>query len=306
MENQTSIKEFFISPFTARVEDNPIIFASLLLIYLIGLLVNSMVISVINWDPHLHIPLYLFLCNLSIVDICYTTTTVPKLLDILLTGNNAISFRHCFAQLYFFFFVGSAEHLLLFAMAFDRYMAICRPLHYYLTFSKKNCISFVVLIWFSAVLNAIMFTVASANMTFCRSMPIQQLFCDAKALAKIACTGANAFYIVTYVDIVIFAFGPFWCSLTSYVKMISVILKIESKDGRRKAFSTCSSHLTVIIIFYSTSMTVYMMPSSMENSVLEQVCIVMYTAVVPMLNPLIYSLRNKDVKRAMQHLLGIK
>ncbi|KAM9305411.1 olfactory receptor 2T6-like [Gastrophryne carolinensis] len=189
-------------------------------------------------------------------------------------------------------------------MAFDRYVAICNPLRYHSILRWKHCTSMIISIWISGCLNSFVITIPLAYVPFCRLKTIDQFFCDGKALINIACGGVNEFYIVVYIETFLFSFCPCFCSLISYIKIIKVIFQIHSKDGRRKAFSTCSSHLTVITMYYVTALLVYIMPQ--QNEILQGVCLVLFTTVTPMLNPLIYSLRNHDVKRALIKLLAIK
>ncbi|KAM5151775.1 olfactory receptor 2T29-like [Mantella aurantiaca] len=274
------------------------------LIYVIGILVNLIIITVICLDLHLHTPMYLFLCNLSSIDISYTTVTVPKLLDILFSGNNKISFTQCFIQMYFVFLTATTEDTIIFIMAYDRYVAICHPLHYHRILNKKICILLILASWISGCLNSSLLTSPIIKMIFCSLFTIHQFFCDAKALTNIACSGTEMFYTVLYIDCLIFGLCPVLCNLMSYVKIIRVILRIKSKNGRSKTFSTCSSHLIVLAIYYVSAILEYMLPRSDRYNLLEQILTVFYTTVIPMLNPLIYSLRNKEIKNSLQKVLA--
>ncbi|XP_040211515.1 olfactory receptor 2M4-like [Rana temporaria] len=276
---------------------------SFFFIYLIGMFMNVAIIAVIYLDHHLHTPMYLFLWNLSLVDICYTTVTIPKLLHILLSGNNEISFTQCFIQMYFFFMVDTAEVTVLFIMAYDRYAAICHPLDYHQMLNKKICILLMMAIWTGGSVNSSFITSSILKIIFCSSVTIHQFFCDAKALVNISCGGTEVFYIVLYAECLVFGLLSVVCNLMSYVKIIRVVLHIKSKDGRIKAFSTCSSHLTVMAIYYGSAISVYMTPPSDRYDLLEQILTMFYTTVVPMLNPLIYSLRNKEIKSYLRKLL---
>ncbi|XP_063788977.1 olfactory receptor 1E16-like [Pseudophryne corroboree] len=285
----------------------PFVFIVFLLLYLTGLLVNSAIITVIFMDKHLHTPMYLFLCNLSLIDLCYTTVTIPKLLYMLLSGNYTVSFTQCFTQMYFIWESASTEDVILVIMAYDRYVAICKPLHYHRMFNRKLCVQLSAAIWLTGCLNSLVVTLSASKMYFCNSYIIHQYFCDAKSLMKISCKNKELLYIVICIQLLLFGFCPFLVTLKSYIKIVSAILKIKSRDGRRKAFSTCSSHLIVLTIFYGTGTSVYMMPLNDHYKVLEMVFTVLYTAVTPMLNPLIYSLQNKDVKKAMKRCIkGLK
>ncbi|XP_075037562.1 olfactory receptor-like protein OLF4 [Mixophyes fleayi] len=303
MDNDTSIIQFHILPFSMKA-DKPIIFSVFFLLYLIGALVNIVIITVICLDSHLHSPMYLFLCNLSFVDVCYTTATVPKLLDILRSGNSTVSFQECFTQMYFFCIAAITEDILLFVMGYDRYIAICHPLFYHLILSKKICILLMIIIWFCAGLYSMYCIFSVLKLSFCHFLTIHQFFCDPKALVNISCSGSNMFYIILYVGILLFGVCPFLSNVMSYIKIISVILHIKSRDGRRKAFSTCSSHLTVMIIYYLTCISAYMIPPSDQHNFLQQIFTVLYTTGTPMVNPLIYSLRNSEIKRALQRLVS--
>ncbi|XP_018427481.1 PREDICTED: olfactory receptor 1L4-like [Nanorana parkeri] len=304
MKNYTSFLEFYIVPFSSNVEDDMLLSSLFVLTYVTGVLINSAIIIVIYKNDRLHSPMYLFLCNLSVVDMCYTTVIIPKLLYILISGNNAVSFTQCFLQMYFFFWIGSTEDLLLFTMAYDRYVAICDPLHYHFILSMKICFLLIAFIWVSGCLNSVLISISVSKMSFCHST-INHFFCDSKALTKISCGGTELFYNVMYVELVVFGLVPFVCTLASYLKIIRVILAIKSSDGRTKTFSTCSSHLIVLFIYYVTIAAVVMMSPSKYSDLLEQFFTLLYSIVAPMVNPLIYSLRNKDIKKGLLSLVGV-
>ncbi|XP_071978733.1 olfactory receptor-like protein OLF4 [Engystomops pustulosus] len=307
MENFTSVPtDFNILPFSYTAGSRPFLSGLFSVIYLLGLLMNVLIVTLIYVDKKLHSPMYLFLFNLSLVDLCYTTTIIPKLLHILSSGNPKVSFRQCFTQVYFFFLAAGTEDLLLFTMAYDRYVAICKPLHYHSILSKKVCTVYMVTIGFCAALNSSLITVPTMKMSFCNSTTIHHFYCDAKALTKISCAGREIFYLVIYFELFFFGLCPFLCSFWSYVKILQVIFHIHSGDGRKKAFSTCSSHLIVIMLYYSTAALVYLLPPSKYSDILDQVFTLLYATVTPMLNPLIYSLRNKEVKTAVKRLLWSK
>ncbi|CAI9544887.1 unnamed protein product [Staurois parvus] len=302
-KNYTSFSEFCIVPFFSNSEDDGLISNLFVLIYVVGLLINSAIIIVIYKNDHLHNPMYLFLCNLSIVDMCYTTVLVPKLLYILISGDNVVSFTQCFIQMCFFFWIGSTEDLLLFIMAYDRYVAICDPLHYHCVLSMRVCILLIAFIWASGCLNSLLISISVSKMSFCRSI-IHHFFCDSKALTKISCGGTELFYVVIFVLGGFSLFLALSRLLLSYVQIIRVIQRITSKDGRSKVFSTCSSHLAVLAIYYGSGVSVYMIPPSDRYAILEQILTMFYTTVVPMLNPLIYSLRNKEIKSYLRKLVS--
>ncbi|KAM4749106.1 LOW QUALITY PROTEIN: olfactory receptor 1E16-like [Rhinophrynus dorsalis] len=296
MDNLTNSKVFHILAFSSNSEKRPYIFIIFLLLYLIGVLWNLVIIIVIYKDNHLHTPMYLFLSNLSFVDICYPTVTLPKLMDILLSGNNSISLVQCFSQMFFFIFMGGTEIVLLSSMAYDRYVAICHPLHYYRIMNWKKCSLLLCVSWISGCGNAIFLLIYASKLLFCDSNNIHQFFCDVKALSTISCADAG-FQIMIFIEAMLYGLCPFLLSLSSYMKIIAIILQI--KDGRKKAFSTCTSHLTVIILYYATILCMYMRPPAEKQAILDHILSVLYSSVTPMLNPLIYSLRNKDVKSAL-------
>ncbi|XP_075687722.1 olfactory receptor 1-like [Rhinoderma darwinii] len=272
-------------------------------IFIFQLCFSHLGYMIIYKDQHLHTPMYLFLCNLSIVDICYTTITAPKLVHMFLSGDYTLSFNQCFTQMYFFGHVATTEDLLLFIMAYDRYVAICNPLHYNCILSKKICLLFMNIAWVSGFLNSTITTFYLSKIPLCYSNTVSQFFCEFKAFDKISCPNAG-FQLISYLEALFFGLGPFLCSIISYIKVIIVILHIKSSDGRRKAFSTCSSHLIVLTMYYGTWMSVYIMPPLNDNHIFELTLSVLYTTVTPMLNPLIYSVRNKDVKRALLKMVG--
>ncbi|XP_077131571.1 olfactory receptor-like protein DTMT [Ranitomeya variabilis] len=307
MENYTSVLgEFHILPFFHNSDRSSLMFGMFSMFYLLGIIMNMLIVTLIYVDEQLHSPMYLFLCNLSLVDMCYTTTIIPKLLHILSSGNHKISFWQCFTQMFFFFLAAGTEDLLLVTMAYDRYVAICKPLHYHTILSKKVCFTFMAAMWFFASLNSCFLTVPTLKMSFCRSTTIHHFHCDAKALTKISCAGKEIFYLVIYFALLFFGIGPFLCSLTSYAKILQVIFRIKSRDGRTKAFSTCSSHLIVIMLYYGTGVSMYLLPTTRNSDIVDQIFTLLYATATPTLNPLIYSLRNRDVKRAVMRLLQLK
>ncbi|XP_073414833.1 olfactory receptor 1f45-like [Dendrobates tinctorius] len=301
MENETSITYFYILPFSGQTRNKPLIFTFFFLMYLVGVHINSAIITVMCLKVHLHKPMYLFICNLSIVDIFYTSVTVPKLLHMLLSGNHFISFSQCYTQLYFVSAVATAESILLFIMAYDRYVAICLPLHYHQILSWRNCTLITIGIWAATFLNSLIFVISAMNMSSCHSNVIHQFFCDAKSLTKTTCMATQIFFGVTGIEILILAFTPFLCTVISYVNIFSVIFKIKSKDSRKKSFSTCSSHITIVSIYYGAGIIEYLIPS--YSDVLDLVFSIIYTNIVPTINPIIYSLQNSNVQSAMLELV---
>ncbi|XP_063302327.1 olfactory receptor-like protein OLF4 [Pelobates fuscus] len=305
MDNQTANpEEFYILAFSYHGEIQPYLFVLFLAIYLCGLIGNLAIITVISLIPNLHTPMYFFLCNLSLVDLFYTTTILPKLMHILITGDNKISFLHCFTQMYFYTFMASTEIMLLSLMAYDRYVAICYPLHYQLIMNWKKCIRLAIGNWILECCNSSFFAVFASTFSFCQTKEIHHFCCDTKALGKIACSN-KSFQIMIFIETLLFGPFPLLLSLSSYIKIVSSILQIKSIQSRRKAFSTCGSHLTVLLMFYMSVLCTYMRPTLEHSETLDQIFSVLYTAVTPMLNPIIYSFRNKEVKEALKKVVRL-
>ncbi|KAM3916848.1 olfactory receptor 2D3-like [Leptodactylus fuscus] len=298
MENYTSIDDFHLLPYFLHSKDKSIIFLALLLTYIFGLVWNCLIIIVIYMDPRLHVPLYLFLSNLSLVDICYIMVTIPKLLHMLVTRNISVSRSLCLTQLGFFILVASTEIALLTSMAFDRYVAICKPLHYHCIMNRRRCLLILVLSWVSAAVNATLITSITSITPWSSLRTIHHFFCDLKALAKISSNGLG-FQLVLYIESLIIGVLAFAIILMSYVKIFKIVLLITFSDGQRKAFSTCSSHLMVLFMFYGVGVCVYIRPLTQNTEELDQIFSLFYILVTPTLNPLIYSLSNKEVHGAL-------
>ncbi|KAG8548946.1 hypothetical protein GDO81_023400, partial [Engystomops pustulosus] len=296
MKNETSFQYFYILPFSGETRSKPFITAFFFLIYVVGVLINSSIITVICLEVQLHKPMYLFICNLSIVDIFYTSVMVPKLLHMLLSGNHIVSSAQCYTQLYFIVIVGVAEEILLFAMAIDRYIAICDPLHYHQIMNRRNCILITIGIWAAAVSNSVIFVQSALHMSSCHSQVIHQFYCDVKSLTQVTCTTSQLFYLLNGTEILVFAFIPLMCIFISYAKIFSAIFKLKSTESRKKSFSTCSSHVTVITIYYGAGLIGYFIP---DYQVLSTVFNILYTNIVPMINPIIYSLQNSRIQSAL-------
>ncbi|KAG8556191.1 hypothetical protein GDO81_009120 [Engystomops pustulosus] len=297
MANQTIFDNFEIVAFSTK--NHPVLFALFLFIYLVGLLGNIIIITCVVSNVRLHTPMYFSISNLSTVDMMFTSSTLPKLMDIFLTRNNSISVAECFTQMFFYLFAAGTEDLLLSFMAYDRYVAICKPLYYHVIMSNHKFIVFLLSIWMSAYVNALFFTLNVSQIDICHSNKIQHFFCETKALDRIACPNIRL-HLILYFEIIVLGLLPFLLSLLSYIKIISVVLRIPSTVGRKKAFSTCTSHLTVLGMYYVAGMCMYIKPPSDHLEEQDLVFSTLYTAVTPMLNPIIYSLRNQDVKAAIK------
>nr|XP_033811837.1 olfactory receptor 1361-like [Geotrypetes seraphini] len=301
--NHTTVMEFILLSISVHLEEQPFIAVLLSTMYLVALLGNSLMITLILTDQHLHTPMYFFLSILSVVDMSYSSVIVPKMLSILLSTKKIISFSECITQLYFFVAFGLTEMFLLAVMAYDRYVAICNPMHYTMVMSGKACSFMVAGSWGIAALNSLLHAVLISGLSFCGSNIIHYFFCDIPPLLKLSCSDTSIYEIALFIEASVIGLGPFLCVLISYVHIIATILKVQSSAGRHKAFSTCSSHLTVVSLFYGTIVFNYFCPSSAYSLERDIVITVMYTVVTPMLNPLIYSLRNKEVKGALSRII---
>ncbi|XP_069841047.1 olfactory receptor 2A14-like [Dendropsophus ebraccatus] len=305
LDNHTNVV-FHLLPFSSSADYKLLIVAIFSTIYLLGIILNAVVIAVICLDAHLHFPMYLFFSNLSVIDICYSTVVVPKLLHILLSGNGLVSFTQCFTQMYFFFMAASAEVILFFIMGYDRYVAICHPLHYPQILSMRNSTIIMDIMWICAFINSSFFIIPLLNLTYDGVVGLHQFFCDAITVFNSSRGGTNEFYIVICFECVLFGLCPFFCNVLSYIKIFCVIACIKSREARRKTFSTCSSHLIVMMIYYSTGGSHFMSSFYHAEPLLNQVLSMFYSTVVPMINPLVYSLRNNEIKKALQRLWKVK
>nr|XP_033780528.1 olfactory receptor 1019-like [Geotrypetes seraphini] len=304
-ENITRGTEFIILGFPEFPELQIPLFLLFLVIYLIILMGNLTIITVTCLDPHLHTPMYFFLCNLSFLDISYTSVTVPKLLDIFLRKRRHISAAGCFTQMHFFTSSLCIEYVLLTVMAYDRYVAICHPLRYTLIMNERICVLMAVNTWIFGCLAAATHTVLVSGLFYCGSNEINHFFCDLSALLKLSCTSTSTIENLTYLIGVFITMPCLISTLVSYVYIISAILRIRSSEGRRKAFSTCSSHLSVVILYYGTLLFSYVRPTSTQSLNQNKTIALLYNVLVPMFNPLIYSLNNKAVKNTLRKVLII-
>ncbi|XP_053545691.1 olfactory receptor 1G1-like [Bombina bombina] len=296
----TSLTEFFLVSFFASTNNQAVVCTGVFIMYLLAVLGNLMITAAVCLVSQLHTPMYFFLCNLSVEDIVYVSTVLPKLLVTTVTGDTSISFTSCFVQMFLFGLCVVVEFLLLASMAYDRYVAICIPLHYLLIMNKMVVLLLASTSWFLAAFMSLFFTLMVANLTFCDVQDINHFFCDPQTVLKISCSDTTNILIVTSIGGVLFGFCPFILIITSYIFIISTILKIQTSAGRSKTFSSCSSHLTVVILFYGTSLSMNMKPKSENSKKLDIILSLIYIAVVPVLNPLVYSLRNREVMKAIE------
>ncbi|XP_074838598.1 olfactory receptor 10A4-like [Carettochelys insculpta] len=299
-ENETISDEFILLGFFHLNELQIVLFMVLLVIYLVALMGNLLIILLIKLNASLHTPMYFFLVNLSVLEICYTTTVFPQLLVHLLLEEKSISILGCAVQMAIITNMGLTECCLLAAMAYDRYVAICHPLHYTTIMSGQICVQLAGASWFVGISVEVAQTAWLFSLPFCGSNRIHHFFCDVPPDMKMACadTSKNEFMLLTVS--VLFIMGPFLLIILSYIHIISTILRLPSAEGRRKAFSTCSSHLMVVSFFYGTGLFTYLVPKSTSIPDSEQLISLMNTILVPLSNPIIYTLRNKEVKGALR------
>ncbi|XP_021107755.1 olfactory receptor 7G1-like [Heterocephalus glaber] len=305
-KNQTSVSEFLLLGLTDDPELQPLIFNLFLIIYLVTILGNLLIILAISSDSHLHTPMYFFLSNLSFTDICISTTTIPKMLVNIHTQDQRISYTGCFSQLCFALIFGCLENCLLVVMAYDRYAAICHPLRYTVIMHPYLCFLLVVLSLLMGIVHGLLHSLVALPLSFCTNMEIPHFFCELAQIIKLACsdTFINAMLIYSAGNIV---FGvPLIGIIFSYVKIVSCVLRMPSVGGRYKAFSTCGSQLFVVSFFYGTGFGVYLSSTFSKSSNKNAVASVMYIVIPQVMNPFIYSLRNKEMKTALKSLITWK
>ncbi|XP_075384160.1 olfactory receptor 1f45-like [Tenrec ecaudatus] len=303
--NQSTVFEFLLLGLSRQPQQQQIIFVLFLSMYLATVLGNLLIILAISTDSRLHSPMYFFLSNLSFVDLCFSSTIIPNMLTNHILRRQAISVPGCLTQMYFFMAFIAIDNFLLAVMAYDRFVAICHPLHYTTKMTHQLCALMVTGSWVIANVNALLHTLLMARLSFCADNKIPHFFCDMTPLLKLSCsdTHINDLMILTAGGLVITV--PLVCILISYICITTAVLRIPSTKGKWKAFSTCGSHLAVVSLFYGTIFAVYFTPSSTHSAEKDIAAAVMYTVVTPMLNPFIYSLRNKDMKGAITKLIYI-
>ncbi|NP_666676.1 olfactory receptor 108 [Mus musculus] len=275
-------------------------------LYLLGLLGNLLLLLAIGSDVHLHTPMYFFLSQLSLVDLCFITTTAPKTLETWWTGDGSISFSGCLTQLYFFGVFADMDNLLLAVMAIDRYAAICHPLLYPLLMTPCRCEVLVSGSWGIAHCVSLMYTLLLSQLYFHTNQEIPHFFCDCRPLLLLSCSDTHLNEVLMMALAGVLGVSAVLCIVSSYGCIFYAVARVPSAQGKRKALTTCSSHLSVVLLFYSTVFATYLKPPSTSHSSGEVVAAVMYTLVTPTLNPFIYSLRNKDVKSSLRRVLNIE
>nr|XP_014431115.1 olfactory receptor 11A1-like [Pelodiscus sinensis] len=297
--NQTVV-EFLLLGFGHLPDLQPLLFLLFLMIYLATMAGNLLIVVLVVADRHLHTPMYFFLGNLACLEICYSSALLPRLLAGLLTGDRSVSVQGCLVQFYFFGALVGTECFLLSVMSYDRYVAICHPLRYALLMNGRFCLHLAVGSWMSGFLAMIIIILSMAQLTFCGPREIDSFFCDFIPILQLSCSDLRVTKAVAFIGSSVFSAVPFVLTLTSYMCIIATILRIPSTAGKQKAFSTCSSHLIVVSIYYGTLIVAYMQPNTDALRDLNKVFSVFYTVVTPLVNPLVYSLRNAEVKEALR------
>ncbi|NWH68302.1 O11L1 protein, partial [Geococcyx californianus] len=301
--NITAVLEFRLLGFSSNLPCQILIFTVVLVIYILTILGNVIIISVVTLEPRLHSPMYKFLKNLSFLEVCYTTTILPKMLANLLAKRKSISFSGCMAQLYYFTALGATECYLLAVMAYDRYLAVCEPLHYGVAMTAESYTHLVVGCWVTGVFTGFLPCLMVSRLHFCSYKLIDHFFCDISPLLKLSCSDTTVTEAIIFTLSLLVLSSCFLLILVSYLLIILNILKIPSASGKRVTFSTCSSHLMVVTIYYGTMISMYVRPTYNMSSELNKAVSVFYTVVTPLLNPVIYSLRNKAFKKALEKIV---
>ncbi|XP_038625487.1 olfactory receptor 13D1-like [Tachyglossus aculeatus] len=302
--NQTTMTEFFLLGFSNYPNLEIALFLLCLPIFLVILLGNIILIVINVLDSHLHTPMYFFLSNLSLLDICFTSSFFPLMLVNFLSAQKTIFFFGCTVQMFASLAMGSTECILLAMMAYDRYVAICNPLRYPIIMNKRLCVSMTTGSWVLGCFNSLLQTVLVLKLPFCGQNTIDHFACEILAVLKLMCADISLNELTLMIGSVTIVFTPLLLICVSYVCILSSILRITSAKGRHKAFSACSAHLGVVLLFYGASLFMYMKPKKKDVAISDEVISLSYGAVTPMLNPIIYSLRNKEVKEAVRKLLS--
>ncbi|XP_064904125.1 olfactory receptor 14J1-like [Columba livia] len=304
MSNSSSITQFLLLPFTDTRELQLLHFWLFLGIYLAALLGNGLIITTIAWDQHLHTPMYFFLLNLALLDLGFISTIVPKSMANSLWDSKVISYAGCAAQVFFFCFLLVSEYSLLTVMSYDRYVAICKPLHYGTLLGSRACVHMAAAAWATGFLNALLHTANTFSLPLCKGNALGQFFCEIPQILKLSCSHS---YLRELGLLVVSACSAFICFVfivVSYVQIFMAVLRIPSEQGRHKAFSTCLPHLAVVSLFVSTAMFAYLKPPSISFPSVDLLVSVLYSVVPPAVNPLIYSMRSQEIKDALRKIIS--
>ncbi|EHH17815.1 hypothetical protein EGK_14286 [Macaca mulatta] len=302
-DNQTWVSDFILLGLSSDWDAQVSLFVLFLVMYMVTMLENCLIVLLIRLDNRLHTPMYFFLTNLSLVDVSYATSIVPQLLAHFLAEHKAISLQSCAAQLFFSLALGGIEFVLLAVMAYDRYVAVCDPLRYSVIMHGVLCAKLAITSWVSGFINSLVQTAITFHLPMCTNKFIDHISCELLAVIRLACVDTSSNEAAIMVSSIVFLMTPFCLVLLSYIWIISTIVKIQSTEGRKKAFHTCASHLTVVALCYGLAIFTYIQPHSSLSVLQEKLFSLFYAILTPMLNPMIYSLRNKEVKGAWQKLL---
>ncbi|XP_068024672.1 olfactory receptor 14J1-like [Melanerpes formicivorus] len=303
MSNSSSITHFLLLPFSGTRQLQLLHFCLFLAIYLAALLGNGLIITTIAWDHHLHTPMYFFLVNLALLDLGAISTTVPKSMANSLRDTRDISYAGCAVQVFFFLLLIVGEYFLLTVMSYDRYVAICRPLHYETLLGSRVCLHLAAAAWGCGFLTALLHTANTFSLPLCQGNAVEQFFCEIPQILKLSCSTSYLRELWLLVASVCFSSVCFVFIVVSYVQIFRAVLRIPSQQGRHKAFATCLPHLAVISLFITTGIFAYLKPPSVSSPSLDLLVAVVYSVVPPAVNPLIYSLRNQDLKAALSKLI---
>lgn len=299
-KNRTAVTEFILLGFGNGPEVDSLLFLVFLSIYAVTIAGNTFIIVLVMTNRHLHTPMYFLLGNLACLEICYSSSILPRMLLSYLGGDRSISVHGCFTQYYFFGCLAAAECYLLSAMSYDRYLAVCEPLRYASRMDNKLCLQLGAASWVSGFLSNSILTFLISNLDFCGPNEIEHFFCDSFPMIRLSCSDTRVAGLVTSLVAAVCSLPPFLLTFSSYLYIIATVMRIPSATGRKKAFSTCSSHLIVVILFYWSILTVYVLPHHDTQTSPNKVLSVFYTILTPLVNPLIYSLRNREVKEALR------
>ncbi|XP_028381859.1 olfactory receptor-like protein OLF3 [Phyllostomus discolor] len=303
-DNQTWVREFILLGLSRDWDTQVSLFVLFVVMYLVTVLGNLLIVLLIRLDGRLHTPMYFFLTNLALVDVSYATSIVPQMLAHFLAEQKVIPYVSCAAQLFFSLGLGGIEFVLLAVMAYDRYVAVCDPLRYSVIMHGGLCARLAITSWVSGSVNSLMQTVITFQLPMCSNKFIDHISCELLAVVRLACVDTSSNEIAIMVSSIVLLMSPFFLVLLSYIKIITAILQIRSTEGRKKAFHTCASHLTVVVLCYGMAIVTYIQPRSSPSVLQEKLISLFYAILTPMLNPMIYSLRNKEVNGAWQKLLG--
>lgn len=304
MNNYTTQSDFTLVGFFSQSKHPVLLAVVIFVVFLMALSGNALLILLVLSDTHLHTPMYFFISQLSLMDMMYISVTVPKMLMDQVLGSHKISAAACGMQMFLYLTLAGSEYLLLAAMSYDRYVAICHPLRYPVLMNHRVCLLLISTCWILGSLDGFMFTPVTMTFPFCGSREIHHFFCEVPAVTKLSCSDTWLYETLMYVCCVLMLLIPVTVISGSYTSILLTVLRMNSAEGRKKALATCSSHMTVVTLFYGAAVYTYIFPASLHSPEKDMVVSVFYTILTPLLNPLIYSLRNKNVTEAMKKLLG--